>query len=320
MQTTQISFGERLREERQRRDVALHDIADATKIRVRYLEALEQGQHERLPGFVFAKGYVRAYAETIGADVETLVNAFVEEQRELGRFEEQRSGEVLDALATAVGRQPIEDSSRRLSRWLLGGGILLVALISVVAWMLMPTPPANAPLTATPQIERELPAATIPKLVTEPLNEPVPVPVPVTSEPQINDIVQESREAIAPPLEEVAVESAPTANRLPATIRVSEFGVGTAVRQRVLVGAGKTLQAGDQAVFWNRILDGAKGDQVTHLWTLNGDPVRSIDLNIGGPHWRTYSRIKLPKSGNWSVEARDAAGNLLATESFTALD
>ena len=303
MQTTQISFGERLREERERRDVALHDIAEATKIRVRYLEALEQGQHDRLPGFVFAKGYVRAYAEMIGADVETLVDAFVQEQRELGRFEEQQSGEVLDALAAAVER-PIPDNSRRLSRWLIVGALGLVALISIVVWMLAPTPPANPPLTASPVIEQELPvAAASPQPATEP--EPV---------------VEASEPPIVAPLEEVVVESLPTVAAPPAAVRVTEFGVGTSVRQRVLVGAGTTLHAGDQAVFWNRILDGAKGDQVTHRWRLNGAPVRSIDLNIGGPHWRTYSRITLPEGGDWSVEALDAAGNLLATESFAVLN
>ena len=67
MGTVMDNFGDQLRQERERRNVPLDEIARSTKIRVRYLQALEDGQHERLPGIVFAKGYVRAYAETIGA-------------------------------------------------------------------------------------------------------------------------------------------------------------------------------------------------------------------------------------------------------------
>ena len=87
------TFGNQLKQERKRRNVDLNEIARSTKIRVRYLRALEDGQHERLPGIVFAKGYVRAYAETIGADADRLVRAYVEEQRALGRLQTEASQE-----------------------------------------------------------------------------------------------------------------------------------------------------------------------------------------------------------------------------------
>lgn len=70
-------FGEALRRERELREIALRDIANATKINLRYLEALEQGRFDILPGGVFNKGFIRAYARFIGADGEALVNRYM---------------------------------------------------------------------------------------------------------------------------------------------------------------------------------------------------------------------------------------------------
>lgn len=64
----------RIREER---GVALRDIAETTKISVSALEALERNDISRLPGGIFSRGFVRAYAEQIGADPEKAVREFI---------------------------------------------------------------------------------------------------------------------------------------------------------------------------------------------------------------------------------------------------
>ena len=56
------SFGERLRQEREARGISLDDIAKATKIGTRSLKALEEENFSILPGGIFNKGFVRAYA------------------------------------------------------------------------------------------------------------------------------------------------------------------------------------------------------------------------------------------------------------------
>jgi cytoskeletal protein RodZ len=73
------SFGETLKRERELREISLRDIADATKINVRYLEALEHNRFEILPGGVFNKGFIRAYARFIGANGEALVDGYLQE-------------------------------------------------------------------------------------------------------------------------------------------------------------------------------------------------------------------------------------------------
>ena len=67
------AFGERLRRERELRGISLDEISAATKIGTRLLRALEGGQLDLLPGGIFNKGYVRAYARHLGIDEEQMV-------------------------------------------------------------------------------------------------------------------------------------------------------------------------------------------------------------------------------------------------------
>jgi len=66
-------FGERLRRERELRGISLDEIAAATKIGTRLLRALEAEQFDLLPGGIFNKGYVRAYARHLGLNEEKAV-------------------------------------------------------------------------------------------------------------------------------------------------------------------------------------------------------------------------------------------------------
>ena len=61
-------FGDRLRREREMRGITLDEICESTKIARRHLEALEREQFDQLPGGVFNKGFVRAYAHFLGID------------------------------------------------------------------------------------------------------------------------------------------------------------------------------------------------------------------------------------------------------------
>ena len=67
------SFGEELKRERELRRISLREVSEATKINIRYLEALENNEFRHLPGGVFNKGFVRAYSEFIGVDPEAML-------------------------------------------------------------------------------------------------------------------------------------------------------------------------------------------------------------------------------------------------------
>ena len=63
------SIGEKLREERRRRNLDLVEVADQTRIRPNFLEAIEAEAWDRLPGKFFVKSFVRQYARALGMDV-----------------------------------------------------------------------------------------------------------------------------------------------------------------------------------------------------------------------------------------------------------
>jgi cytoskeleton protein RodZ len=67
------SFGDRLRREREMRGITLDEITESTKVSRRHLEALEGEHFDQLPGGVFNKGFVRAYAHFLGIDEDQAV-------------------------------------------------------------------------------------------------------------------------------------------------------------------------------------------------------------------------------------------------------
>ena len=70
------SFGEELRREREIRGISLKEIADATKISKRFLEAIERNDHKTLPAPVFTRGFVREYARYLGLNSDEMVNRY----------------------------------------------------------------------------------------------------------------------------------------------------------------------------------------------------------------------------------------------------
>ncbi len=86
------NFGLHLKHERELRGVSLEEIAESTRIHIRYLEALENNEFDKMPGEVFVKGYIRSYARVIGFDSEEMVNVYDESvgkdrKKELGEIE-----------------------------------------------------------------------------------------------------------------------------------------------------------------------------------------------------------------------------------------
>jgi cytoskeleton protein RodZ len=71
--TAMGAFGDRLRREREMRGITLDEITESTKISRRHLEALEEEHFDQLPGGVFNKGFVRAYAHFLGIDEDQAV-------------------------------------------------------------------------------------------------------------------------------------------------------------------------------------------------------------------------------------------------------
>ena len=118
------SFGETLKRERELRQISLREISEATKINLRYLDALERNDFRHLPGGVFNKGFVRAYAQFIGIDPEAMATAYLdEEQRQQARA--QRASGI--GPTTTVVPDSVHNYGTRV--WVVVLVALLLALV-----------------------------------------------------------------------------------------------------------------------------------------------------------------------------------------------
>lgn len=70
------TFGERLKRERELREVSLEEVAKGTRIAERFLQALENEQWDKLPGGVFGRGFVRSIARYLGLSEENLLSEY----------------------------------------------------------------------------------------------------------------------------------------------------------------------------------------------------------------------------------------------------
>ena len=78
------SIGEQLRLAREGRGIGLREISDQTRISVRYLEAIESNDYGRLPGGVFNRSFIKAYARYIGYDEHAAIEGYTRYLREHG--------------------------------------------------------------------------------------------------------------------------------------------------------------------------------------------------------------------------------------------
>lgn len=78
------TIGEQLRIAREERGIPLREISDQTRIQVRYLEAIETNDYKRLPGGIFNRSFVKAYAKYVGYDEKEAVEAYTRYMRDQG--------------------------------------------------------------------------------------------------------------------------------------------------------------------------------------------------------------------------------------------
>ena len=77
-------IGARLNQARLMANLALQDIADRTKISLRFLSAIENDDFSVLPGRVYIFGFTKAFARAVGLDEESLVTALREKMQLAG--------------------------------------------------------------------------------------------------------------------------------------------------------------------------------------------------------------------------------------------
>ena len=138
------SVGLILKNARSKRKRDLQRIADKLRIRVQYLEALENGDYKAFPGQVYAMGFLKSYADFLGLDVDALVERYKKETAFL---------EPAPLIMPIPERQILLPHPR-----LILGGLFLVFLIWLV-WYFA-TYPAHEDPVLPPIVEEETLALT----------------------------------------------------------------------------------------------------------------------------------------------------------------
>ena len=72
-------LGTKLREERDRQGLSIDDIEQGTSIRALYIEAIENGEYDKLPGEVYTRGFIKNYAKFLGLDGDAFSKEFTAE-------------------------------------------------------------------------------------------------------------------------------------------------------------------------------------------------------------------------------------------------
>jgi hypothetical protein len=121
-------IGATLREARMRAQIDVTEVESATKIRAKYLRALEEEQWEMLPGPAFVKSFLRTYAEYLGLDGRMLVETYKRGYEAAGEDEPATIGS-----GWGGGRDRRPATPRGLPRLLSGGAGIFVGLVVLAA-------------------------------------------------------------------------------------------------------------------------------------------------------------------------------------------
>lgn len=86
-QSEAITLGSQLRQAREARGISLRYISDATRISMRHLEAIEADEYKQLPGGIFNRSFVKAFAKQVGFNEDEAIQLYNRAARESGEPE-----------------------------------------------------------------------------------------------------------------------------------------------------------------------------------------------------------------------------------------
>jgi len=141
------SFGQKLKLEREKRNITLEQISVSTKIGIRMLQALEEDKFNQLPGGIFNKGFVRAYSRFLGLDEDQTIADYLQASgdalpasnetaaREEGFRENAAHENVTRENKDKVSRlEASADAPPRQVPWGVFAGALLVVALALSFW------------------------------------------------------------------------------------------------------------------------------------------------------------------------------------------
>lgn len=137
-------LGHYLKEKRKEKGMSLEEIQEITKIRKRYLEAIEKGEYNVLPGVFYARAFIKSYAEAVGLDPDEVLKTYGQELPQL----ETVSIESLPARSRRKDRRPRRSAlgSRWVSNLIFYAFLTLIGFIIYLSVVNFINPEASDPI------------------------------------------------------------------------------------------------------------------------------------------------------------------------------
>ncbi len=148
------SFGARLKREREQRKITLDEIAVSTKIGTRFLAAIEEDRFDQLPGGIFNKGFVRAYARHLGMDENQAIADFVAATEPVLPEPPPPDAPVLAALAERVPEAKKKSKGDDGVPWGIFAIVLLVLACGFALWGFHSREKPAAPSIEVPGLQK----------------------------------------------------------------------------------------------------------------------------------------------------------------------
>jgi hypothetical protein len=119
-----------LHEARNRREIELAEVEAATRIRLRFLRAIEREEWEVLPGGVYTRGFIRTYASYLGLDGQRLAEEY---RRDVEGVSGNRPPAADGSLPAAAGPRDPSERRRKAPRaaWIVVPAVVLVAALAI---------------------------------------------------------------------------------------------------------------------------------------------------------------------------------------------
>lgn len=186
--------GYTLRQERERQNLSVNDIEQGTSIRAVYIEAIENGEYDKLPGAIYTKGFIKNYAKFLALDADAVAKEFAADMAEL---KAEQEAEAAKAVAESQSEsetevKPVQPEKKPLghsiqlerrapSGMLIVAAVVLIAALAGFAWSQLSSDGDVAQV--------ETPAPQVQTVAPEPEPEPEPVAEPVAAAAPKSDVV-----------------------------------------------------------------------------------------------------------------------------------
>jgi cytoskeletal protein RodZ len=250
-----FEIGATLREARERRQLTWEQVEADTKIRAKYLRALEEEEFDSLPSGTYVRGFLRAYASYLGLDGRLFVDEYA------SRFGTRHDDELFRRRRERPMTQRRESSSAVLVALI---AVVAIGVLFFVAWRFGPgeaTPPAPSVVTKT---------------LTNPNPNPNLNPAVVTTTTTVTTEATTSRKVVRQPVH-LRVDVSP--DHKTTWVKITRLSTGKVIAQKQVPPGGHLGGGSLQDEYGFAIQSGIPGNI---LLAVNG---HTFTLNGTGPTW-----------------------------------